>query len=154
MFCGIAREGGELDASLFPGVSAEVKGILNYYGSVSMMYEEGFPSTVNHHMEDSPEGLLMGKVNLKEHPELCRKGSVECWITPELDMAPTMIVHGTKDRTIHTYQSVQLYEKMKACGKDVRLYLLEGADHGGAEYWTEEMCSLAHEFIQYCLNRC
>lgn len=23
--------------------------------------------------------------------------------------------------------------------------LLEGADHGGAEYWTEEMCSLAHE---------
>lgn len=51
-------------------------------------------------------------------------------------------------------QSVQLYEKMKACGKDVRLYLLEGADHGGAEYWTEEMCSLAHEFIQYCLNRC
>lgn len=154
MFCGIAREGGELEASLFPGVSAEVKGILNYYGSVSMMYEEGFPSTVNHHMEDSPEGLLMGKVNLKEHPELCRKGSVECWITPELDMAPTMIVHGTKDRTIHTYQSVQLYEKMKACGKDVRLYLLEGADHGGAEYWTEEMCSLAHEFIQYCLNRC
>ena len=42
---------------------------------------------------------------------------------------------------------------MKACGKDVRLYLLEGADHGGAEFWTEKMCNLAHEFIQYCLNR-
>ena len=30
---------------------------------------------------------------------------------------------------------------------------LEGADHGGAEFWTEKMCNLAHEFIQYCLNR-
>lgn len=153
MFCGIVKDGGELDESLFPGVSADVKGILNYYGSISMMYEDGYPSTVNHHLEDSPEGMLMGKVNLKEHPELCQKGSVECYITPELEMAPTMIVHGTKDRTVNTYQSVQLFEKMKACGKDVRLYLLEGADHGGAEFWTEKMCNLAHEFIQYCLNR-
>ena len=151
MFSGIVKEGDEMDASLYPGVSAEVKGILNYYGAVNMLEEDGFPSTLNHHLPDSPEGMVMGHVNLRERMDLREKATVECYITHELELAPVIIFHGTKDRTVNVSQSVSLYRKLVACGKDVKLYLLEGADHGGAEFWTEEVCKIVDNFIKTLL---
>jgi len=148
MFCGIVKEGDEMDATLYPGVSAQVKGILDYYGAVSMLEEDGFPSTLNHHLPDSPEGMVMGHSNLRERTELREKATVECYITHKLDIPPVIIFHGTKDRTVNVSQSVSLYQKLKACGKNVRLYLLEGADHGGAEFWTEEVCNIVDNFIK------
>jgi acetyl esterase/lipase len=152
LFCGIVEDDSELDANLFPGVSAKVKGIVNYYGAVSLMYDDGFPSTVNYGLPDSPEGMLMGKVNLREHPELRERGSVTCHITPELAIAPTLILHGTKDRIVNVCQSVDLFQKLKECGKDVSLYLVEGADHAGAEFWTDEVCSLVDAFAKKCIQ--
>jgi acetyl esterase/lipase len=150
MFCGIVEDDSEMDANLFSGVSAKISGIVNYYGSISMMYEDGFPSTVNYWLPDSPEGMLMGKVNLREHPELRERGSVERYITPELAIAPTLILHGTKDRIVNVRQSVGLFQKMKECGKDAALYLVEGADHGGAEFWTDKVCCLVDSFAKKC----
>ncbi len=138
----------DTDANLYPGVSSKVKGIVNYYGSVSVMLEDGNPSTVNHHMPDSPEGLEMGGVNLKEHPELCRKLSVECNIDENTDIAPVLIFHGTKDRIVNTRQSVILYQTLKKYGKEASLYLVKGADHGGAEFWTDEVLDIVCSFIE------
>lgn len=153
LFCGIVKDGDELDHNLFPGVSAEVKGILDYYGCASIMYEDSYPSSPDFDVADSPSGILMGGIDLSQRPDLKRKLSAECYFTPELKMPPTMIIHGTKDRIVGTKISANLFQEMKAKGMDVRLYLLEGADHGGAEFWTEEMCSLADEFIQYCMEK-
>ena len=41
---------------------------------------------------------------------------------------------------------------MKSCGKQVEVYLLEVADHGGAEFWTEDVCRLVDEFVQDCMK--
>lgn len=149
MFAGI-RHNDDTEENLFPGISAEVKGIINLYGSVSVMAEDGNPSTLNHHLPDSPEGLEMGKVNLREHPELCEELSVECNISADTEIAPVLIFHGTKDRTVNTKQSVTLYRKLKECGKDVQLYLIAGGDHGGAEYWTEQVLDIEEAFIKKC----
>jgi acetyl esterase/lipase len=153
MFCGIIKDDSGLDANLFPGVSAEVKGIVNYYGAVSLMFDDGFPSTVNYGLPDSPEGMLMGGVNLRERPELRKRGSVECHITPELAIAPVLIFHGTKDRIVNCFLSVNLFQKLKAAGKDAMLYLVEGADHGGAEFWTDEVCCLVDAFAKKCIQK-
>jgi acetyl esterase/lipase len=97
MFCGIVEDdSGMDDVNLFPGVAAKIKGIVNYYGAVSLTYDDGFPSTINHGFKDSPEGMLMGKVNLREHLELRERVSVECYIAPELAITPTLIFHGQK----------------------------------------------------------
>ena len=56
--------------------------------------------------------------------------------------------HGTKDRTINPRVSVDVYNRLKQCGKDVKLYLLEGADHGGSEFWTEEIQQIVIDFIE------
>ncbi len=60
----------ESEYNLFPGISAEVKGIVNYYGSTSVMAPDSNPITVNHCRPDSPEGMVMGRRDLLENPEL------------------------------------------------------------------------------------
>ena len=129
-----------------------VKGIISFYGANSLMLEDGMPSTINHHMPDSPEGLEAGGVNLRENIDMCKKMSVECNIDENTKLAPVLMFHGTKDRTINPMVSVTVYNKLKQCGKDVRLYLLEGADHGGSEFWTDEIQDIIIQFMAYCLK--
>ena len=139
-------------SNLFPGVNADVKGIISFYGACSMMLEDGMPSTILHHLPESPEGQQMGGVNLREHPKLCRKMSVECNIDETTALPPVLMFHGTKDRTINPRVSVVVYNRLKQCGKDVSLYLLEGADHGGSEFWTEDIQKIIMEFIRDALG--
>ena len=128
-------------------MDADVKGIISFYGANSMMLPDGTPSTLNHHLPDSPEGKEMGGVNLLEHPELCRKMSVECNVDEQTKLPPVLMFHGTKDRTINPRVSVTIYNRLKECGKDVKLYFLEGADHGGSEFWTEEVQEIVIRFM-------
>lgn len=137
--------------NLFPGVSGEVKGIIDYYGSVSVMPEDANPTTLNHHLPDSPEGMEMGGANLRERMDLRRKLSLEHYITQETEIAPLLIFHGTKDRTVNAKVSAILYRSMKAAGKDVRFYLVQGADHGGPEFWSGGVLETADSFIRECL---
>lgn len=146
MFSQILQED-DPNTNLFPGVDTDVKGIISFYGANSMMLEDGTPSTLLHHLPESPEGKEMGGVNLREHPELCRKMSVECNITEDTDLPPVLMFHGTKDRTINPRVSVVVYNQLKRCGKDVELYFLEGADHGGSEFWTEDIQKIIIQFI-------
>lgn len=151
MWAGL-RHNDDTEENLFPGVSAEVKGIVNYYGSVSVMLEDGNPSTLNHHLPDSPEGMEMGGVNLREHPELCRALSVEENIDKDTEVAPVLMFHGTKDRTVNAKESVLLYNALKAAGKDVTFYLIKGADHSGAEFWTDKVIGIVDEFMKKQLS--
>ena len=129
-----------------------VKGIISFYGANSLMLQDGMPSTINHHMSDSPEGLEAGGINLRENFETCKKMSVECNIDENIKLPPILMFHGTKDRTINPKVSVVVYNKLKQCGKDVRLYMLEGADHGGSEFWSEQIQDIIIQFIDYCLT--
>ena len=128
-----------------------MKGIIDYYGSVSVMPEDANPTTLNHHLPDSPEGMEMGGANLRERLDLREKLSLENHITKETEIAPVLIFHGTKDRTVNAKVSAILYRRMKEMGKDVRFYLIQGGDHGGPEFWSEEVLSIADGFIRECL---
>lgn len=152
VFAGMMQEGDPMDASIYPDTDASVKGILDYYGSVNLLEDDYFPTTVNHHLPDSPEGMVMGGADMRKDIKLREKATAECYLTPDTELPPVLIVHGTKDRTVSTAQSVSLYQKLKACKKEAELYLIEGADHGGAEFWTEEMCEIADQFMKKCLN--
>ncbi|MGF0031629.1 alpha/beta hydrolase fold domain-containing protein [Bariatricus sp. SGI.154] len=151
MFAGMIHD--DVENNLFPGISAEVKGIINYYGSCSVMNEDSNPIQVLHCQPDSPEGLVMGRVDLRDNLELKKKLSVECNITEETVMPPTIIFHGTKDRLVNCEGSVILYRQMKKCGKDVQLYFIKGGDHGGAEFWTSQVVDIVDDFLKYCFRR-
>ena len=140
------------DDNLYPGVSAQVCGIVNYYGSTSVMAPDSNPQTVNHCLPDSPEGMVMGRQDLLAHPELARALSVECNIDSQTDLPPVLIFHGTKDRTVNCAGSAILYEKLKETGHEVSFYLVKGADHGGPEFWTDQMIDLVDRFCRKCFE--
>lgn len=143
------------DASdnLFPGISAEVKGIVDYYGSTSLIAKDSNPCTINHCLPDSPEGKVMGGANLIEHPELARALSAECNIYPGMDIAPILIFHGTKDRVVNCTGSAKLYQRLTHTRHEAECYFVKGADHGGAEFWTKEIIDIVDDFCQRCFER-
>lgn len=147
VFAGI-RHNDDTPENAYPGISAEVSGILNMYGSVSVMTEDANPTTLNHLLPDSPEGMEAGRINLREHPEIRKAMSAECNIFPDTDIAPMLIIHGTKDRTVNASLSAVLYQRLMECGKDASLYYIQGADHGGAEFWTDAVLDVIEKFIK------
>jgi dipeptidyl aminopeptidase/acylaminoacyl peptidase len=49
-------------------------------------------------------------------------------VTP--DAAPTLCIHGTKDKYVAYEQAVWLVDRLKAAGVEADLLTLEGAGHG------------------------
>lgn len=64
---------------------------------------------------------------------------MECNISENVSLPPVLMFHGTKDRTIHPKVSVVVYEALKKYHKEVQLYMLEGADHGGSEFFSDKV---------------
>lgn len=89
--------------------------------------------------------------DLLEHPNEAKKACAVTYVSEENRIPPVLILHGTKDRTVFCEESVQFYKKLKACGKDTELYLMRGADHGGAAFWSEESLKVIDRFIRNCL---
>lgn len=151
LFGGILQDD-DKETNLFPGTSAQVKGIINFYGSTSFMAEDSNPSTTNHCMPDSPEGMEMGGVNMNEHPEYKRALSVECNITEETKLPPVLNLHGTKDRIVNPSCSVAVHEQLKKTNHESYLYLLQGADHGGPEFFAPQTLDVIVPFIHKCIR--
>lgn len=134
----------------YPGISAEINGIISHYASGDFLFEDSNPTTPNHLKADSPEGMEMGEVDLT--PEMCEQLTCRTYVTSEASIPPMLMFHGTKDRLVNTKCSIYFYERLRECGKEVALYLLKGADHGGSEFWTETTLELMKSFIHLYLK--
>ncbi|MCF0105429.1 MAG: alpha/beta hydrolase [Holdemanella sp.] len=128
----------------------DYKGIIDLYGSVELTLEYGFPTTVNHQLPDSPEGMEMGW-NIREHMEETEIANSKTYAG--YDFPPMLIMHGTKDKTVFAQESVNLYEACKKAGNDVQFYLVKGSDHGGPGFVTEGIFDIYEEFFQYCMEK-
>ena len=142
----------ETGANLFPGTSAEVSAIVNYYGSTDLDFDDSNPSTPNHNLPDSPEGMEMGGINLREDKAARDLLTVRHNIDESTQVAPVLHFHGTKDRTVNTRCSVLLHQRLVKTGHDSTLYLLRGADHGGPEFWTSQVLGIVDEFLKKHLS--
>lgn len=151
VYAGIMHDD-DTPANLFPGTSAEVSCIVNLYGSTDLTFDDSNPCTVNHNLPDSPEGMEMGGINLREDSAARKLLSVRCNIDENTQIAPVLNFHGTKDRTVNTRCSVLLHQRLVETGHDSTLYLLRGADHGGPEFWTPQVLDIVDAFIQKHLN--
>ncbi|MEZ9592987.1 prolyl oligopeptidase family serine peptidase, partial [Vibrio breoganii] len=87
---------------------------------IGKMNEE--PSTCEHRQPNSPEGLLIGGVDVVENPELAQKANPINYINNDSDNPPFLIFHGSKDRLVPFGQSVMLFNALKNAGKDAELY--------------------------------
>lgn len=148
VLAGMTAKSGKLDEPIYEE-SCEVKGIIDLYGSVDVTLPYGFPSTTIHQLPNSPEGMLMG-YNIREHEEEAKVANAKEYV--QESFPPILILHGTKDKTVFCQESVDLYQALKAAGKDAELYLVRKAEHAGGIYWTDETINIYDQFIRRCLK--
>ena len=55
------------------------------------------------------------------------------------DAPPFLIIHGDNDHTVPFAQGEILHDKLEAVGADVKLLVLEGADHADMPFFQREL---------------
>ena len=130
-----------------------IKAIVDYYGptDISKMNEE--PSTMDHTAPDSPEGMLIGGVNVLDNIDKVQPTVPMNHLSLEKNIPPILIMHGNKDRLVPFGQSVLLFNALKKLNKTVECYQLKGADHGGPPFWTNQVLDIVEAFIQKHLDQ-
>lgn len=119
--------GGHLAA--LAGLRGCVRGVVDWYGPADLrtLAEQARPDAVARADEPgSREELLLGA-------PVARAGELATEASPvthvHADAPPFHIAHGDADRFVPTAQSEQLASALRACGVDVELTLVPGADH-------------------------
>ena len=80
-----------------------------------------------------------------EKPELAKRASPVTWVTK--DCAPLFIMHGTVDQLVGLEQSQKLEKIMKAAGVEVTLDVVEGAGHGGGQFFSGDRPQRLLDFL-------
>ncbi|MEZ5072486.1 MAG: alpha/beta hydrolase [Bacteroidales bacterium] len=148
VFAGITSGMPVFDAGDYPEFSDEVNAIVDYYGPTDVSKMNDFPSSMDHVQPDSPEGKLLGGVNVLENLEMARRASPMTYIRADRAIPPLFIAHGDVDALVPFNQSDLLALKLEKEGKDFEFYLLKGADHGTAEFWSDPMFARVEAFLR------
>lgn len=146
LLAGLTGNTDKLDTPLHPKYSSRVNGIIDFYGVVDIRMEDGFPNTENHQQPDSPEGKLLGKISILNHPKLAAQTVPMEYMDGPI---PTvLIMHGTKDRTVAFQHSVKLYQALTKAHKEVEFYRLRNADHGSPSFYRDSTLDIVIDFIK------
>ncbi len=128
--------------------SPEIYAVVDYYGptDISRMNEE--PSVQDHRAADSPEGLLIGGVDVLDNPERANPTVLMTHIGEGRHLPPFLVIHGSADRLVPFGQSILLVEALRAAGQDVTFYKIAAADHGDPSFWKPATLDLVVDFIE------
>ena len=136
------------DKNTYGDISCRVNCIVDWYGPTELIEMNSFPSAMDHSAPASPEGRVIGFQNVLESPDDAEKASPINYINADAEIPPLFIMHGNRDQLVCYDQSVRLYEKMKALGKDVQMICLDGAYHGFGGFRSDEALDLVDRFIR------
>jgi dipeptidyl aminopeptidase/acylaminoacyl peptidase len=87
-------------------------------------------------------------VHVLENPGKVKRTVPIAYLDKKKEVPPFLIIHGNKDRLVPFGQSVLLYEALKQNDKSVVMYKLDGADHGGSPFWTDEVLEIVDRFLR------
>lgn len=138
----------KFEEEIYSEVSSSVKGIIDLYGPTDITKMNDELSSLSHIEPDSPEGCLIGRLNVLEHPELTGPTVVMNYIDSAREIPPILIFHGTNDELVPFGQSCMLYDKLVKCNKKATFYAIDNANHGGREFWSNQVLDIIEEFIK------
>ena len=139
---------GVLDNGQYGDYSTDVNCIVDWFGPTDIAAMGDYPSIMEHSHPDTPEGLLIGRLDVLENPELAQKTMPMNYLTKEKDTPPMLIMHGDVDDVVHFNQSCRLYNKLRELGKDVTMYKLIGSGHGTGGFESVESIDTVCDFVR------
>ena len=140
------------DTDLYGDYSCRVCCIVDWYGPMDISKMNYVPSTQDHIAPDSPEGFLIGRKNVLEHPDLVAPTVPMNYLCAGEAIPPILIMHGSGDQLVNFDQGCLLYNCLRKLGKDVEMYKLEGAYHGFGGFNSEEALRITVEFLSQYLK--
>lgn len=139
--------------------SSAVQAVVDWFGPLNfLLMDEQFkaagvtPKMGATSSDSSPESQYIGG-NITKNVEQTKKANPENYITT---VDPYFFIqHGSADGNVPTQQSIDFAEKLTAVlGKDkVKLEILQGASHGGAQFDSEENVKKVIEFLNGILKK-
>lgn len=129
--------------------SSRVQAVVDYYGPTDLVAFVKTPGYEGHARPTSPESKLLGFVPT-ERPEEAAKANSITYVDP--DDPPFLILHGTHDPTVPPDQSRLLHEALDAAGVENTLRFLEGAKHGGPEFFATDVVEQVRQFLNHHLQ--
>ena len=128
--------------------ASSIQGIFDYYGPTLVSEMQNEPSIQDHVTPTSPEGLLLGGVNVLEHKQEAYHASPLPYIKKDIHTPSILMIHGNKDRLVPFGQSILLYNALKENNKDVTFYCVDQAVHGGAAFWNDQVLEITSTFLK------
>ena len=118
----------KFDDGLYPGISDKVSACVDMYGITNLLTrkvadKKGTPT------DELKEHRLFSK-DRNEAPAMWRNASPVNYI--DKNSPPTLIFHGTKDKTVDRDQSKELFAALQKAGVPSELEMVEGAGHAWA----------------------
>lgn len=138
----------ELDEGIYREADSSVRGVIDFYGptDVSAMHKE--PSLCDHVSDRCPEAILIGGKSVVDCPEITAPTNPMNYISKDKEIPPVLIFHGTNDEVVPFGQSCMLQDKLRECAKSSAFYAVEGAHHGGREFWSEQTLEIISDFVK------
>lgn len=130
------------DVGAFTDFSSKVQAACPWYPPADVT---GFAYPSPLEAAASMESLLFGK-NVALHKEEVLKICPVSYVTK--DAPPFLIIHGDNDHTVPFEQGEIMHDKLEAAGADVKLLILEGADHADMPFFQEELWQRIIGFFQ------
>lgn len=130
------------DVGAFTDFSSKVQAACPWYPPADVT---GFAYSSPLEAAASMESLLFGK-NVALHKEEALKICPISYVTK--DAPPFLIIHGDNDHTVPFEQGEILHDKLEEAGADVKLLILEGADHADMPFFQEELWQRIIGFFQ------
>ncbi len=130
------------DVGAFTEFSSKVQAACPWYPPADVT-GFSYPSPVE--AAASMESMLLGKnvmLNREEAIKICPVS----FVTKEAP--PFLIIHGNNDHTVPFSQGEILHDRLEEAGADVKLLVLEGADHADMPFFQEELWQRIIAFFQ------
>ena len=148
-----ANNDGQFDTQAYSNVSSHVKCAVDLYGiaDIEAVYQfnlnaikQGKRPGRSNIPEEFPECMLLGGLPSDDPVRAKQAGGINgiCEHT-----CPVLVMHGSDDHVVSIEQSELYYHAMNEAGKDVRYYIVDGADHGSDEFFQEETRAVIRDFL-------
>lgn len=121
------------DVGAFTEYSSKVQAACPWYPPTDVT---AFPYPSAELAAASPESLLLGK-NVARNKEEAMKICPVTYVSK--DAPPFMIIHGDQDHTVPFTQGELLHDRLEEAGADVKMLVLEGADHADIRFFQKEI---------------